>query len=490
MTRRGTFFPTAENCTNQKMKGCNMMRLRKLLSGLIAATLLLSAFAGCNSGTPTSSDTGDTDTETSVSTPAEEKGEESADTEGTSTDGTPLELWTFQEIHRSFYETMAGKWNEENPDKAVNLTVSVQPYDDMHNKLTIALQSGEGAPDMCDVEITKFPTYLEGEPQFVDLTSYVDQYREDIVASRLEVYSKDGKNYGIPTHVGATVAYYDTSILNEAGVDYKEIKTWDDYKEAGQKVLEATGKPMGVAETGNSFIYQAMLVAQGVDMTDENGDPALDTPESIKALTTIQELAQAGIDQTIPGGSVDGEEGYGAINAGGYGTIIRPMWYMSRYHAYMENIEAGRIGIAPFPVFDEADYGVSYGGGGTGTVVTVQSENPELAAEWLCWAKLSEEGNYDIWNVLGFDPCNTALWTDEELTTDETNENISFFLDNPFDVLNTIKDNIRTIKSTYAVPTIEDILTTVTLPDIIENGVPAEEAAIAAQEQAVNELGL
>lgn len=468
------------------------MKVKKLVGCLLAAALLVSSVAGCNSGpstdSGTTSESGDTST---VSTPADTEGDSSAaEEDDTAAEGTPLELWTFQEVHRQFYESMAEKWNEENPDKPVNLTVSVQPFDDMHNKLTIALQSGEGAPDMCDVEINKFPTYLEGEPQFMDLTSYVDPYRDDIVASRLEVYSKDGVNYGIPTHVGATVAFYDTSILEPAGVDYKEIKTWDDYKEAGLKVVEATGKAMGAAETNGTFIYQAMLAAQDADMTDENGDPALDSEASIKALSTIQELVEAGVDQTIPGGSVDGEEGYGAINAGGYATIIRPLWYMSRYPAYMEQIEAGRIGIAPIPVFDEADFGVSYGGGGTGTVVTVQSENSELAAEWLCWAKLSEEGNRDIWNVLGFDPCNTSLWEDEELTTDESNQFISFFIDNPFDVLNTIKDDIRTIKSTYAVPTIDDIMTSVVLPDIIENGVPAEEAATAAQEQAVNELGL
>ena len=468
------------------------MKVKKLVGCLLAAALLVSSVAGCNSGpatdSGTTSESGDTST---VSTPADTEGDSSAaENSDTAAEGTPLELWTFQEVHRQFYETMAEKWNEENPDKPVNLTVSVQPFDDMHNKLTIALQSGEGAPDMCDVEINKFPTYLEGEPQFMDLTSYVDPYRDDIVAARLEVYSKDGVNYGIPTHVGATVAFYDTSLLEPAGVDYKEIKTWDDYKEAGLKVVEATGKAMGAAETSGTFIYQAMLAAQDADMTDENGDPALDSEASIKALSTIQDLVEAGVDQTIPGGSVDGEEGYGAINAGGYATIIRPLWYMSRYPAYMEQIEAGRIGIAPIPVFDEADFGVSYGGGGTGTVVTVQSENSELAAEWLCWAKLSEEGNRDIWNVLGFDPCNTSLWEDEELTTDESNQFISFFIDNPFDVLNTIKDDIRTIKSTYAVPTIDDIMTSVVLPDIIENGVPAEEAATAAQEQAVNELGL
>jgi arabinosaccharide transport system substrate-binding protein len=100
-----------------------MMRLRKLLSSLMAAAILVSAFAGCNSGTPTSSTTEETGNESSVSTPAEE--EETAEEGGGSAEGTPLELWTFQEVHRTFYETMADKWNEANPDKAVNLTVSV-----------------------------------------------------------------------------------------------------------------------------------------------------------------------------------------------------------------------------------------------------------------------------------------------------------------------------------------------------------------------------
>lgn len=404
----------------------------------------------------------------------------------TTGEGTQLELWTFQEVHRTFYEDMANRWNKANSDKQIALTVSVQPFEDMHNKLTIALQSGDGAPDICDVEVNKFPTYLQGDVQFVDLTSYVDPYREDIVPARLEIYSKDGKNYGAPFHVGAMVAFYDTKILNEAGVDYTTIKTWDDYKEAGEKVKEA-GYAMGVAETGDIFIYEAMLAALDSDMTDDNGNPTLNTPESIQALTTIQELSQT-VDETIPGGSVDAEEGYGAINAGHYATIMRPIWYMSRYPSYMENFEADQIAIAPMPVFDEADYGKSFGGGGTGTVVTTQSENQELAAEWLCYAKLSEEGCTQIWEQLGFDPCNMALWDDETVTKDENNQYVSFFATNPFDVLNEVREDIGVIRVNLGVPTVGNVLKTVTLPDIIENGVDPAEAAQAAQEQAENEL--
>ena len=444
------------------------MKLRKLLSGLLGATLMVSMLASCGG------DGGDNNNSTG-----------SGDTTTTG-EGTQLELWTFQEVHRTFYEDMANRWNKANSDKQIALTVSVQPFEDMHNKLTIALQSGDGAPDICDVEVNKFPTYLQGDVQFVDLTSYVDPYREDIVPARLEIYSKDGKNYGAPFHVGAMVAFYDTKILNEAGVDYTTIKTWDDYKEAGKKVKEA-GYAMGVAETGDIFIYEAMLAALDSDMTDDNGNPTLNTPESIQALTTIQELSQT-VDETIPGGSVDAEEGYGAINAGHYATIMRPIWYMSRYPSYMENFEADQIAIAPMPVFDEADYGKSFGGGGTGTVVTTQSENQELAAEWLCYAKLSEEGCTQIWEQLGFDPCNMALWDDETVTKDENNQYVSFFATNPFDVLNEVREDIGVIRVNLGVPTVGNVLKTVTLPDIIENGVDPAEAAQAAQEQAENEL--
>ena len=444
------------------------MKLRKFLGGFLSTALMISMLASCGGG----------------SSAGEEVGMET----GAGDDASQMTMWTFVELHGQFYEDMLQRWNEENPDKQINVKLNVMPYDDMHNKLTLALQSGEGAPDMVDIEIGKFPSYLQGEVQFMDLTSHVDPYRDDIVSSRLDIYSKDGKNYGIPTHVGATVAFYNTEILEEAGVDYTTIKTWDDYKAAGEKV-KAIGKIMGCAETNNAAIYDTMLAAQGSDKTDEDGNPTLDTPESIKALTTIQELVQAGIDQTIPGGHPDTEEGYGALNQGDYACVIRPLWMTSRYINYMDNLNQ-KIAMAPYPVFDEETFGQSYGGGGTGTVVTLEAAEPELAAEWLCWAKLGEVGNEQIWNVLGFDPCNMALWEDEELTHNPDNPINAYFLTNAFDVLNQVKNDFVTIKSTSGVPTVNNILCTVTLNDVIENGVDPAEAAKAAQEQAENELGL
>ncbi|MBO2517527.1 MAG: arabinose-binding protein, partial [Clostridiales bacterium] len=73
-----------------------------------------------------------------------------------------LTLWTFQELHTELYQVMLDKWNADPSKPALEIDFQVYPYDDMHNKLTIALQSGEGAPDLVDIEINMFANYLNG----------------------------------------------------------------------------------------------------------------------------------------------------------------------------------------------------------------------------------------------------------------------------------------------------------------------------------------
>lgn len=83
----------------------------------------------------------------------------------------------------------------------------------MHNNLLLAVQSGVGAPDMADIEISKFANFLKGTPQLEPLNDIVDPVKDKMIQSRLDIYSKDGTVYGLPTHVGASVMYYNTEIL-------------------------------------------------------------------------------------------------------------------------------------------------------------------------------------------------------------------------------------------------------------------------------------
>ena len=114
--------------------------------------------------------------------------------------------------------------------------------------------------------------------------------------------------------------------------------------------------------------------------------------------------------------------------------------------------------------------------------MTQQAVDQALASEFLCWAKMSEEGEQLIWDNLGFDVCNTVLWNDDAFAHDDNNQYNQFFINYPYDVLYSIKDDIGTVYTTAISPTINEQMCNVTLNDILENGMDVEEALQAAQD--------
>jgi len=400
---------------------------------------------------------------------------------------TELSFWTFVDLHGKHLDKMLQLWNENNKDKQIKLNVTVMPYDDMHNKLLMAVQTGEGAPDIADIELGRFPNFLEGDKvPLVPLNDVFAPYKDVVVPSRVEIYSKGDQVYGFDYHVGATLAFYNTEILEQAGVDYKTIKTWDDYKQAGIQVFEKTGKYLGTADT--SAIWQAslLLTQQNTDFTDANGKPQVNSPEMVKAFEMLVDLQKSNAIHTIPGGQPDTEEAKGEYNKGNYASALMPEWYMSRFVNEMKDLK-GKYAIAPLPVFKEGDPR-SVGLGGTGTVVTSTGKSVQLAKEFVAFAKLSKEATTEIWNTLGFDPINMEVWKDEAVTKNPDNEYVQYFKTNAFDTLNEIKSEIKAIKSVKASPTINNILCTITLNAIFEDGQDVKEALDEAQEAIEQEL--
>nr|WP_312292603.1 ABC transporter substrate-binding protein [Clostridium chromiireducens] len=444
--------------------------LKKLATAVVTTSLAASMLIGCGSSDSS----------------ATSAGESGKDNSTASASGDQLEMWTFVDMHKTFLDEMVVKWNEKNPDKKLNINVTVLPYDDMHNKLQSALLSGQGAPDAVDIELGKFPNFLKGEPQLEPLDDVYAPYKDKVVKSRVDIYSKDNHVYGLDYHVGATVAYYNTELLEKAGIDYKSIVTWDDFKKAGAKYYAATGKNFGTADTSAIWQTSLMLAEQKSDYTDASGKPQLNSPQMVKALTTLRDMQDAHAIATIPGGQPDTTDAEGAINNGDYAVVIKAMWYMSRFLQYMPD-QAGKWAIAPAPVFEKGQPR-SVGLGGTGTAVTKTAKNKQNLKEFIAYAKFSEDGEKAIWDELGFDPVNTDLWTNKELTQNKDNKFIKYFKTNPFDTLNEIKNEISLIKSTEASPNINNVLCTVTLNSIFEDKKDIKQALDEAQQQAENEL--
>src|SRR5690606_23669411 len=134
---------------------------------------------------------------------------------GAGESATELSYWTFVELHGQHFEKMLTKWNAENTDRQIKLNVSVMPYDDMHNKLSIALQTGVGAPDLADIERGKVHPVLSGTPQLEPLNDSNNPYRNTLEQTLVDLYSNVGQKYSTPTHDGASVAFYNVEVLEK-----------------------------------------------------------------------------------------------------------------------------------------------------------------------------------------------------------------------------------------------------------------------------------
>lgn len=452
---------------------------KKLLSLLLCGVMSVGLLAGC--GSSKSSKKSD-----SASTGKSTKTEMKVDGDNVTT----INVWTFIELHQKFYTTMAEKWNEEHPDKKVKLVLSNMPYDDMHNKLSLALESGKGAPDVADIEVGKFPSFISDKNiKLMDLTDAIAPYKDNVVQSRLDIYSKDGKPYGFPTHVGTTVAFYNTDLLSKAGIDYTTIKTWDDFKAAGVKYHQTTGKQFACAETTANWMVDLMLAQKGGDYEKEDGTIDMTNDKLVEVLTTIKDMQKAGALATVPGGQPDNEEAYPHYNSGEYAVQIMPFWQTSRFINYMKDL-SGKVAIAPVPRFSDSDATWTIGGGGTGTAVVASSKHAKLAAEVFAYIKLSPEASKEIFNVLGFDPVNTSVWTDTSLTQNPDNEFVKYFNTKPFDALLTMKDQIGSLKSISDSkrPSINNLMTTQVLTNIFDNDADIKSTLKDAQDQLDNEF--
>jgi multiple sugar transport system substrate-binding protein len=102
-----------------------------------------------------------------------------------------------------------------------------------YQKMRTAIQAGQGAPDLAQVEFQFLNSFTLGEGDLLDLTPYVpatlkDNYPEWVWS---QVNTNNGL-WGIPQDTGPMGLLYRDDLLNEAGLTAP--KTWDEFAAAAE----------------------------------------------------------------------------------------------------------------------------------------------------------------------------------------------------------------------------------------------------------------
>lgn len=402
----------------------------------------------------------------------------------TSGGATKMTFWTFVDAQGTFYKNAAKAWNKTHKQK-IQLKVSVLPYSTEYQKLTVALKSGSGAPDIVDVELSQVAAQLKGsDPDYYPLNKELKPYMSKLAKARMDNYKKGGNYYGIDYHVGTTVTYYNLDLLKKAGVNYKNIKTWTEYTAAGKKVKAATGKYMTEVEYTASFQLDAMTSQQKYDYITNN-KVTLDNPGTTRALQMQQDwIYKDGIARKAVGGNLDNDQFFAEMNKGNVASVTMPAWYMERMADHMPKLK-NKIAIAPMPVFKAGNLR-SAGGGGTGTMVTKQASNEKLAAKFVVWSKASRKQAIKIWTQLGFDPVRQDIWSDPVMKSD--NKYTRYFGKNIFATFSALKGQTTSVSQTKPLSTsVNDYLLKNTLPSTVMKDKSTAKAALTKATKALNE---
>lgn len=267
---------------------------------------------------------------------------------------------------------------------AINVTVeNVGQGLPHYQKLRTAVESGEGAPDVAQIEYQYISSFTLTDA-LLDLAPYgatdiAGDYTDWVWA---QVQRGDAV-YGIPQDAGPMGNLYRSDILAAAGIT-EPPATWDEYAAAAKTVKDATGSYISNLAPNDAgqilgLLWQAGAKPFGYDGNETvtvnvNDDTAKDVMEYWQALIQADQVS---VDPDFT------DQWYQGLANGKYAGWLTAAWGPVFLQGTAENT-SGLWRASPLPQADETE-NVAGNWGGSSDAVLASSENPIAAYELAKW---------------------------------------------------------------------------------------------------------
>jgi multiple sugar transport system substrate-binding protein len=232
-------------------------------------------------------------------------------------------------------QRMVKEFEAQNPD--ITIELQYVNSDNALQKATVAIQ-GNQQPDISYQYGTNMAQLAES-PKIVDLTDRVQEagYNwDDFYPGEQAVATVDGRVLGVPALVDNLAVVYNKDLFAKAGIPEPTADwTWDDLRAAAKATTDPANKVFGMvfpvdgSET-TVWEYEAMLWAAGGEiLNDDNTQAAFNSPEGVRALTTLVDINQDG-SMYLDFNPDSGKSGV-LFNSGKIGMLITGPWDLSGF---------------------------------------------------------------------------------------------------------------------------------------------------------------
>lgn len=306
--------------------------MKKSLAWMLAACMAVAPLAGCTGG---SGGSGSTDTAESPAAQTSESGDKQV---------TMDLIWWTDGNETTVMQELIDEYEQLHP----NITINLQEiaFDDLNTKLQMAIAGGE-APAMSRGTESTISLLHDAMINFGDYID-ADALQEEYLESVDYLYKSGDDVVAIPTEVTANGMIYNKTAFEKAGVAVPtgpdDIWTWDEFKEALQKVVDSGAVKYGMVIDNPSHRWSTILYEFGGSLANENGGN-LSSPESMNAINFTKGLYDDGL--AVSSIWLSGEDPNNLFRSGQVAVHIAGTWMLQNYD---ENITDFEWGVTYMPV--------------------------------------------------------------------------------------------------------------------------------------------
>lgn len=315
-----------------------------------------------------------------------------------------------------FRKSVTAEFEAANPGIKINF-MSVG-YDSLHQKEVTALEGGSGTYDVIDVDCIWTPEYVtKGYIDKVD-DKVTGEMKKGIVPAARDILVYKGSYYGLPMFNDVLFFYYNADILKKAGFS-KPPASWEEFVTMSQaiqaKKLAPYGSIWGWAQAeGLICYYTAIVHGFGGDLVDAAGNPKVDTPANVKALTFMADTLRKSKVSDPSSITADDRSMLNAFSQGKVPFGMNWSFAWSVFDDPKQSNVVGKIKVGLVPGAASMKVRSATCAGSMGLAVTKSSKNREAAWKYISFlASKPIQKRQAI--AAGALPIWTSLYEDKEL---------------------------------------------------------------------------
>lgn len=346
------------------------MKFKKIMVFVLCIAMSATLLVGCGSGEKNTAD-------------------ESGKKDGKVT----LTFGLWDKYQEPILREIADKYEEENPN--IKIEIQLTPYSQYWTKLEAAA-TGEVLPDIFWINGPNIVKYASNG-MLLPMDEMVEKDNVDLSVfpeGLINLYTVDGKLYGMPKDWDLTALWYNKKLFDEKGVEYpNENWTWDDMVDAARKLTDKSKGIYGVVSRPETQegIYDTIPQSGGYIISDDRTKSGYDSPEAIKGtqiwLDLLDEELSPTLEQQADTNAVD------LFKAGKVAMIYAASWNVP---VFMDN-EAIKndIDLTVMPLIEKRAATIH----GLSNVISATTKHPQEAWDFVKYLG-GKEAN-EVWAKSG-----------------------------------------------------------------------------------------